>query len=188
MNLSNLTSAAGGKAAAAIGVAAFCFVLLTARHLSVRPEGPHVRAAGDKLHPDQLRVSELHAVPLDYGYTYWLYTKRGYSVCPRAVTQRGWLYLQRRIDCSSLFQDVLREQSGTLLPSPPKLVPSIYRAEYLLEGFVKEGELYKSNVYNGHPDPHNWTEVGQRRHVPCDMCACQPRTLRVTLSEHSESL
>ena len=45
-------------------------------------------------------------VPLDYTYTYEVYRRRGYSVCPTTL-QRGYLHLHRPVDCRTLFEEVL---------------------------------------------------------------------------------
>lgn len=61
----------------------------------------------------------------------------------------------------SFFTQVLADQSGQLLPTPPQFLPSIYRNEYLLDGHVELQSLPKSEVYNGNPKPLEWAKVGQ---------------------------
>jgi hypothetical protein len=116
--------------------------------------------------PNELRVTDLNSWPLDYSHTIGVYTRRGYSTCPMgAAHQRGWLYLQKPLDCKRLFEDVLRAQSGPPFTTAPKHIPSLFRGEYLLDGNVNLIDFYRSNIYNGNPEPLDWNETYVEKYI-----------------------
>jgi hypothetical protein len=78
---------------------------------------------------------------------------------------------------------VLVDQMGRLPETPPQFLPSIYRGEYLLDGHVELQSLPRSEVYNGNPQPLEWSRVRSVLHPTARSqhpaaCMVQHRSMR----------